>query len=87
MRTLALTMLTIGMVCVLDPHYADATASVKGHHRHSSRHVARSYAPPAPPIQRRAAPYNQNYEPYYGASQGYAPGEKEQFLYSLRRSL
>ena len=28
----------------------------------------------------RAAPYNDYNEPYYGASQGYAPGEKEQFL-------
>ena len=43
-----------------------------------------AYAPPGPPIHYRAAPYN-DYEPYYGASQGYAPGEKEEFLRSLRR--
>ena len=33
-----------------------------------------AYAPPGPPI----------HEPYFGASQGYAPGEKEQFLDSVR---
>ena len=43
-----------------------------------------AYAPPGPPIHYRAAPYNDNNEPYFGASQGYAPGEKEQFLDSVR---
>jgi hypothetical protein len=33
----------------------------------------------------RAVPYNQFNEPYYGASQGYAPGEKQQFLESVMR--
>jgi hypothetical protein len=46
-----------------------------------------AYAPPRPPIYYRPAPYNQFTEPYYGASQGYAPGEKEQFLNSVRRNL
>ena len=44
-----------------------------------------AYAPPGPPMHYRAAPYNDYNEPYYGASQGYAPGEKEQFLGSLFR--
>ena len=44
-----------------------------------------AYAPPGPPIHYRAAPYNLHNEPYYGASQGYAPGEKERFLESVRR--
>ena len=44
-----------------------------------------AYAPPGPPIHYRAAPYNDYNEPYYGASQGYAPGEKERFLDSVRR--
>jgi len=43
-----------------------------------------AYAPPGPPIH-WAAPYNNYNEPYYGASQGYAPGEKEQFLDSVRQ--
>jgi hypothetical protein len=40
-----------------------------------------AYAPPGPPIQYRPAPYNYN-EP---DPQGYAPGEREQFLDSVRR--
>ena len=42
-------------------------------------------APLGPPIYYRPAPYNSYYEPYFGASQGYAPGEKERFLDSVRR--
>ena len=41
-----------------------------------------AYAPAGPPIQ---APYNDYNEPYFGASQGYAPGKKQQFLDSVRR--
>ena len=44
-----------------------------------------AYAPSGPPIHYQAAPYNGSNEPYYGASQGYAPGEKEQFLNSVRQ--
>ena len=44
-----------------------------------------AYAPPGPPIHYRAAPYNDYNEPYPGASQGYAPGEKQRFLDSVRR--
>ena len=40
-----------------------------------------AYTPPGPSIHYRSAPYN---EPYFGASQGYAPGEKERFLGSVR---
>ena len=42
-----------------------------------------AYAPRQPPTYYRPAPYNFYNEPYYGASQGYAPGEKERFLGSL----
>jgi len=41
-----------------------------------------AYAPSRPTDYRRA-PYNGSYEPYFGASQGYAPGEKERFLDSV----
>jgi hypothetical protein len=44
-----------------------------------------AYAPPGPPIPDRPAPYNYYNEPYPGDSQGYAPGEREQFLDSVRR--
>jgi hypothetical protein len=43
-----------------------------------------AYAPFGPPVQYRPAPYNDN-GPYPGDSQGYAPGEREQFLDSVRR--
>ena len=46
-----------------------------------------AYAPARPPMYYQPPPYNGFNEPYYGASQGYAPGEKERFLESVRRSL
>ena len=44
-----------------------------------------AYAPSGPPIQFRPAPDRGYGEPYDGASQGYAPGERERFLDSVRR--
>jgi hypothetical protein len=85
-----------GQMCSLNPFYAGATAPVRRNNRRYHRQVGsrspasaetRSYAPPEPPIRYRAAPYNHNSDPYYGASQGYAPGEKQRFLESVRRSL
>lgn len=70
---------------------ANAAAVHHGHRRHavlrphhhmypSGRASGFAYAP----RQYRSAPYYQgDSEPYYGASQGYAPGEKEQFLNSV----
>jgi hypothetical protein len=82
-----------GQMCSLNPYYAGATAPVKRdkrrHHQDGSRSPVpgqtSSYATPGPPTPHRAAPYNQFNEPYYGASQGYAPGEKQKFLDSVRR--
>ena len=83
-----------GQMCSLNPYYAGATAPEGQNNRRYHRQVGsrspappetRSYAPPEPPIRHSAAPYNQANEPYYGASQGYAPGEKERFLESVRR--
>ena len=56
------------------------------HHPHR-RHPASAFAyePPGPPIHYQPAPYNNYNEPYFGASQGYAPGEKERFLDSVRQ--
>jgi hypothetical protein len=56
------------------------------HHAHR-RHPASAFAyePPGPPIHHQRAPYNDYNEPYPGASQGYAPGEREQFLNSVRQ--
>nr|WP_298883536.1 DUF3551 domain-containing protein [uncultured Bradyrhizobium sp.] len=71
-----------GQMCVLNPYYKGATA--KENHRRNSR---QTYTRPKPSSHYRAAPSNPYDEPYYGASQGYAPGEKERFLQSLRQSL
>ena len=70
----------VGQMCVLNPYYAGA--KTRGNNRRNHR---QTYAPPQPPIRYRAAPYNQHGEPYYGASQGYAPGEKERFIQSVRQ--
>jgi hypothetical protein len=57
------------------------------HHSHR-RHPASAFAyePPGPPIHYQQAPYKEYNEPYPGYSQGYAPGEREQFLDSVRRN-
>jgi hypothetical protein len=64
-----------GQMCSLNPFYARATAPVRRDKRHYKRQAG----------SRSPAPYNLYNEPYYGASQGYAPGEKEEFFRSLRR--
>jgi hypothetical protein len=71
-----------GQTCVLNPYYAGATAN--GSKRRNAR---QAYSPPKPPIRYRTAPYNHNNEPYYGATHGYAPGEKERYLQSVGQSL
>jgi len=63
-----------GQMCSLNPYYAGATAPVRRGNRHYDRQAGSR--PPAP---------NKSKEPYYGASQGYAPGEKERFLESVTR--
>ncbi|HTO63337.1 MAG TPA: DUF3551 domain-containing protein [Bradyrhizobium sp.] len=74
-----------GQSCIRNPYYVGAKAASRRHHRGAG---SRSYASPWSPNPRSpAAPYNQPYEPYYGASQGYAPGEKEEFLRSVHRHL
>ena len=64
---------------------ANAATAHPAHRRHAivRPNQGMTYVPPA----YRAAPYNNYNEPYFGASQGYAPGEKEQFLESVRRNL
>lgn len=71
---------------------ANAATVHHGHHRHAvlrpHHHMYPSgrvsdFAYARRPYY-RSAPYYQGYsEPYYGASQGYAPGEKERFLESV----
>jgi hypothetical protein len=71
---------------------ADAATAHHGHRRHvvlrPHHHMylsgpASGFAY-APRQYYRSAPYYRGYsEPYYGASQGYAPGEKQRFLESV----
>jgi len=84
----------MGGTCSLNPYYARATTPVRQRNKHYDRQVGsrspapaetRSYALPGPPNRHRAAPCNLHDEPYFGACQGYAPGEKQQFFDSLRR--
>ena len=69
------------------------------HHAHRRHAIVRSnqgmiasdpasgfaYAPSGPAVHYRPAPYDDYNGPYPGDSQGYAPGEREQFLDSVRR--
>lgn len=60
---------------------ANAAAVHHAHRRHISSFA---YAPAGPPMQDRVAPYSGSSEPYFGASLGYAPGEEQRFLNSVR---
>jgi len=65
---------------------ANAASVHHGHHRHAvvrpHHHMYPGFAY-APRQYYRPGYYRGYGEPYYGASQGYAPGEKEQFLESV----
>jgi hypothetical protein len=85
-------MRAILALSLLIAFYASADAATAHHRRHAvASHnygftpgalSGFAYAPAGSLIQ--AAPYNDYNEPYPGASQGYAPGEKERFLDSVR---
>ena len=67
------------------------------HHPHRRHAIVRSnqgmiapdpasgfaYASPQPRTRYLSGPYQGYNEPYFGASQGYAPGEKERFISSV----
>lgn len=83
-----------GQMCSLNPYYAGANASLRRNNRHYDRQVGsraptppqtRPYATQSPRSSGRAAPNSLYTEPYFGASQGYAPGEKKRFLDDVRR--
>lgn len=77
-----------GQMCVVNPYYAGATTPARGKkQRYRSQAGSGSPAAAKPPIHSRAGACSQGQEAYYGACQGYAPGEKEQFLQSVRQSL
>jgi hypothetical protein len=75
------TILALGLLISLCVS-ANAATVRHAHQRHNSSFA---YAPAGSPMQDRAVPYNGPAEPYFGASQGYAPGEEQRFLDSVRR--
>jgi len=84
MLALSLLIGLYGSACAATVHHA--------HRRHAIVHPSQrmiapvpgfAEAPSRPPTYYRRAPYNSFNEPYFGASQGYAPGEKERFLGSV----
>ncbi len=79
-------ILALGLLITL---CASADAAPAHHRRHAVASPTQVFTPgarsgfayaPAGP----AAPYNGSSEPYFGASQGYAPGEEQRFLNSVR---
>jgi hypothetical protein len=82
------SVLALGLLVTLCGS-ANAATAHPAHRRHANVRPNQGmiYVPPLPPIRYRTAPFNNYYEPYFGASQGYAPGEKERFLESVRRQM
>ncbi|MDN3274065.1 hypothetical protein QWJ07_07420 [Frankia sp. RB7] len=59
-------------------------APVHHPHRHTAPASSFAYVPPRAQLQDRSGtPDCDKPEPYFGACQGYAPGEKERFLRSV----
>jgi hypothetical protein len=91
-------MRSIFALSLLIALYGSANAATV-HHAHQRHAIVRpnqgmiasdpasgfAYVPPGPPIRYRQEPHDDYDAPYPGASQGYAPGERERFLDSVRR--
>jgi len=84
---LALSLLIplYGVANAAPAHNPHRHAAVRSHQGTIAPSSASSfaYAPPQTPTEYRSAPSYGDHEAYFGASQGYAPGEKERFLHSL----
>lgn len=79
-------IVALGLLITLS---ASADAATAHHRRHALASPTQVFTPGvrsgfAYAPAGLAAPYNDYNEPYPGASQGYAPGEKERFLDSVR---
>lgn len=82
--SLLISISLCGVANAATVHHAHRHAVVHAHQRMSPNSASSfAYAPDRPPTQFGSAPSNGSTEAYYGASQGYAPGEKERFLHSL----
>ena len=61
-----------------------SAATVHHPHHHAAPASSYAYAPAGAPLKDRSGtPDCDKPEPYFGACQGYAPGEKERFLRSV----
>ena len=85
-----------GQTCDLNPYYAGSKGAVKRNNPRYHRPVGSSFPGPAAatsdaraelPIHGRVGSCNHGIESYYGACLGYAPGEKERFVQSVRQNL
>ncbi|KRQ04274.1 hypothetical protein AOQ71_29710 [Bradyrhizobium manausense] len=74
-----------GSVNAATVHHAHRHHIVRPDQGASDPASAFGYAPSGPAIYPRAAPYGEDYGMYPRDSQGYAPGEREQFLDSVRQ--
>ena len=80
---LSLLIALSGAANATPAHHARRHTVVRSHQSTSGSASSFAYAPSQPPAQFGSALSGGSSEPYYGASQGYAPGEKERFLRSL----
>jgi hypothetical protein len=83
--TLALSLLIAlsGAANAAPVHHTHRHAAVRSQLGAPGSASSFAYAPAQPPAQFRSTPSCDQPEPYFGACQGYAPGEKERFLHSL----
>lgn len=66
-------------------HHAHRHHVVRPYQGVSDPASAFGYAPSGAAMYPRSAPYGEDIGSYPGASQGYAPGEREQFIDSVRQ--
>lgn len=81
---LSLLISLCGVANAATVHHAHRHAVVHAHQGMSPNSASSfAYAPDRPPAQFGSVRSGGSTEAYYGASQGYAPGEKERFLHSV----
>jgi hypothetical protein len=81
---LSLLITLCGSANAATVHHAHRHAIVRSNQGMIAPGPASGFAYAPPPIHDRLAPDNGSNEPYLGASQGYAPGEYNRFLNSVR---
>ncbi|WP_157083770.1 hypothetical protein [Bradyrhizobium manausense] len=81
---LSLLIALCGAANAATVHHPHRNAAVRSQQGAPASASSFAYAPAEPPAQFRSGHSSCDQpEPYFGACQGYAPGEKERFLHSL----